>query len=286
MAFVGWGVCRWIRILAVAVVVSASAACGPSGRSRGVPASAASGDAAAAPDPAIRRVDFGSVTFQPDGVAARPVQFRGGTATVGSGHPVSYRVSAGPVYADADGDGDEDATIQIGDDGGGNGANSAWWIWLWDGGRARQAPNPFGEHSRCGGPLALVVAAPDGFAVNDRLWAPDSGCVDGSSTPESYTIGVRSGFAVRVRPALSAARQCDPRTFDEAAAPPVGTVLRAARDERAPVAVVVAGEHRVQRSGVQRRYGDPRDPWVFVLHDDGRRRICAWAPSPALAPPR
>lgn len=278
-----------MRIAAATIVVLGSAACGSSGEARGVPgvpASGSSGDPAAAPDPAIRRVDFGSVTFQPQGVAARPVRFSGGTARGGSEYRVSYTLSAGPTYADADGDGDEDATIQIQDDGGGNGANSAWWIWLWDGGRARQVPNAFGEHTRCGGPLALVSAAPDGFAVNDRLWAPGSGCADGSSTPQSYTVGVRSGFAVRVKPALSAARHCDPRTFDEAAAPPAGTVLRAARDGRAPAAAVVADGHRVQRIAAHRQYGDPNDPWVFVLHDDGRRRICAWAPAAALAPPR
>jgi hypothetical protein len=284
-------VCRWIRVVAVALVVMASMACDPSGRDRGGPAPAppgntASASAPAAPDPAIRRVDFGSVTFQPDGVAAVPVQFRGGTAMGGQRDDVSYEVSAGPIYADADGDGDEDATIQIKDDGGGNAANSEWWVWVWDGGRARQLQTPFGQHTRCGGPLALVAAAPDGFAVKDQLWAPGSSCADGSSTPVSYTIGVRSGFVVRLRPVLSAAGQCDPRTFDEVVAPPVGTVLRAAADERAPTAAVVADGHRIRRSGNERRFAAPDAPWVYLLHDDGRQRICAWAPSAALAPSR
>jgi hypothetical protein len=277
-------------VVVVLVVLASSVACSRSGQSRGGPAPAPSGTGAsapAAPDQAIRRVDFGSVAFQPGGVAPVPVQFRGGTATGGQRDRVSYEVSAGPVYADADGDGDEDATIQIKDDGGGNAANSEWWVWLWDGEQARQLQIPFGQHTRCGGPLALVAAAPDGFAVKDQLWAPGSSCADGSSTPVSYTIGVRFGFVVRLRPALSAAGQCDPRTFDEAAAPPVGTALRAARDERAPTAAVVAEGHRIQRSGNERRLAAGTDePWVYVLHDDGRQRICAWLPAAALAPPR
>jgi hypothetical protein len=245
-----------------------------------------SGDAV--PDPAIRRVDLTSVAFQPEGVNAETVHFRGGLAEVptGRGMPITYSISDGPIYADVDSDADEDATIQISDNGGGNGANSAWWIWLWDGGNARQVQNPFGEHGRCGGPVSLVVPAPDGFTVNDRMWAPDAPCAAESSTPESYSVAVRSGFVVKVRPELAATEQCDPRRFDETAVPRVGTVLRAARDERAPAAAVVADGHRVQRSEAARLYTDPGQPWVFVLHDDGRRRICAWVATAALAPPR
>ena len=250
---------RSIKLNGMLLAVALTAGCQASSHARFLPPKL---------DRSIEKFDFRDATWISDA----------GRVTLHNGHsnlpdipddeadPQTADITRGPVFADVNGDGAEDAAIELHQ--GGQGYTLAWYIWLWERGTAVQITEPFIDFSRCSGQVDSVTAVAGGFTVKEMFANPDNPCATGGVVPVTYTVAVRDGFVVQIKPTLGQV-PCDPAYMTNPVTVAGPATPRAAASNRAPAIAVdqryrhtYVGDYELPSSGWTKR-------WTDVLLDDG-----------------